>query len=259
MAGKLTVKIPPSPFVRVSSSQDEEQQRPVMRSLRPKPQSSQPCRRLRDPTDYESDRSEYSESEDEDPYCSRRGELPRNMKKKKSKGVDGRRGSAADGEAEEKHSMRPSPGEYEALLESENNPYSEDTKLPMTTPAGLGGKFSHTKPKSSYSISSSSSSSSLNSQASVESSAPKSKNRWAGFWGGRSPSPESESSKTGQKIVEVQVEVARPKWDSTEETLLKLRREEEAAERAIEEEKLKALERLKSLGITDSGVRCIDR
>ncbi|KAF7533227.1 hypothetical protein G7054_g7252 [Neopestalotiopsis clavispora] len=299
MAGKLTVKIPPTPFVRVSSRDEEPRQRPVMRSLKPKPgqgcssSSSQPHRLLRDPTDYESDCSQYSESDDEDEdLCDGRTGavlLPRHMRKEKA-ASNRRRGSAANGhdhehgredeDEEQDHSMLPSPGEYEALVASENNPFAPDSGLPVSTPAGLGGKFSHAKPKSSYSISSCSSSSSLISQASGSSScsivsassssmpvpAPTSRNRWAGFWGGgrRSPSPSSgpPAKEDAQKTVETEIEVkvVRPKWEiTTEETLLILRRQEEAAERALEEEKRKALERLQSLGITDSGARCIDR
>lgn len=299
MAGKLTVKIPPTPFVRVSSRDEEPRQRPVMRSLKPKPgqgcsSSSQPHRLLRDPTDYESDCSQYSESDDEgEDLCDGRTGavlLPRHMRKEKA-ASNRRRGSAANGhdqehghghghDEEQDRSMLPSPGEYEALVASENNPIAPGSDLPLSTPAGLGCKFSHAKPKSSYSISSCSSSSSLISQASGSSSscsiisasssmpvpAPTSRNRWAGFWGGgrRSPSPPSgpPGNEDAQKTVETEVEVkaVRPKWEiTTEETLLILRRQEEAAERALEEEKRKALERLQSLGITDSGARCIDR
>lgn len=252
MVGKLTIKIP----TRTSPSQssDQPQQLHGLRPLKPKPSpstGSQPRdptrRRLRDPTDYYDD-SDYKSSEssdDEGRLCNRRR----------------RRSSAA------KHSMLPSPGEYEAIMEAEsrNNPYGVDSE------SGLGGSFSHVETKSVHSLSSrSSSSGSLISQASGTSTssaaaAPKkSKNRWAGFWGSRSSSPSAAAAvmvdKTeGDDIKTTEVEVPRPKWESNEEVLLRLKREEEAAQLAFEEDKREALERLQRLGITDSGAKCIDR
>lgn len=252
MVGKLTIKIP----TRTSPSQTADQpQQHGLRPLKPKPSpSTQPRdpsrRRLRDPTDY--DDSDYHSSEDSDDegrLCTRRR----------------RRSSAA------KHSMLPSPGEYEAIMEAEsrNNPYGVDSE------AGLGGSFSHVKPESVSSLSSrSSSSGSLVSQGSGSSlttssssgaaAAPKkSKNRWAGFWGSRSPSPSAAAvmveKAEGNDIKTTEVEVPRPKWESNEEVLLRLKREEDAAQLAFEEDKREALERLQRLGITDSGAKCIDK
>ncbi|KAK6223414.1 hypothetical protein LQW54_000532 [Pestalotiopsis sp. IQ-011] len=255
MVRKLTIKIPS----RTSPSQAEnEPQQHGLRPLKHKPSpsaGSQPRdptrRRLRDPTDY--DDSDYHSSEDSDDegrLCNRRR----------------RRSSAA------KHSMLPSPGEYEAIMEAEsrNNPYGVDSE------AGLGGSFSHVETKSVHSLSSrSSSSGSLVSQASGSSlttsssgaAAPpkKSKNRWAGFWGSRSPSPSAAAAVVvvdkaeGSDIKTTEVEVPRPKWESNEEVLLRLKREEEAARLAFKEDKREALERLQRLGITDSGAKCIDK
>ncbi|KAK6087781.1 hypothetical protein SCUP234_01420 [Seiridium cupressi] len=212
MPTKLTIKVPPSPYVRSDSLSSLASQTGKFHSLKPKPSVVKTSGRLRDYTEYHSEYSDYDQSDND--Y-----EEP---------------GTARD-------MMLPSPSEYEAL--DAENPFERAISVsPPTSVTSLSTSSSVLSIKSSSSSNSRGSSSSKK-DALAKPVSKTTRNRWGGFWG---------RSDTGP-VKETVVQVGH-KWETDEEILLKLKREEEMIERLMAEEQEAALEKLRSLGVKSKAV-----